>query len=1034
MKSVPAIQKVLALAGSDPIVEFYPRPKDASDSDPTLAKPGRLIWPHLVRLAPQGSVIREENLIVELVDYTFLGQGKPIRGVSVNAWVRVQRTDPQTSQPREDVIQAGKVEPGMKVRGFTHLGNVEWPMPVNLDGRQKEVWFNVLAKEVHQVPISLAIGLRGPSSSSEEKGASAAEPTGSPQGELITALDHAEFVGLGTKCAQGAWRRSWHLEPGMHLWAGSHQGDVDYLQQLHEPREIVEFSLGARDRSLNPNNFEVAPTKDASSGRVLVEARPTHAGPIDCNELILLANNKSLPIGDVQENPDVLEPKPDTTIIAGFYRRPDEDPWKNNPLVSRHATTTVKKTISKVTEAFALEFDNGTSLRLGPGNWVLEYDGQIREVFVDLEHLKPGMKIVAGLDERGEPATAALKSIRRILQPENNYVLLEAVNLPWASVNGIVVSVDFRDWHEGTVGLYGATHLARPALRTADLPRSASTDKAPAVPASDPQAPPSVASKPDSPSQMSSVVIAADPLVLPEEFKSPQDLVGQLLAIWDAALARLAPGVVGKIDTYLSTRTVVVSAAKGTTTYRLQCGPAQPLLVKLPGPVDSVSYQYAVDLRPGDRIFVGPPGASVAELWPVTGVRPMFYPGAALYDVVSPARQILHDSREGEADIGFGNSLAYALSVPVAARAGRASSGSRPRTGKDSPGRTQGRQTGNRPTFATSTRPPLVTPPARTPGRQDRASRQRLGLLKQRSSDLLIAFDSERYKLPKTPVDSTAMAFWRQVFQNAPRPTAPETQPAAAAPPLPGDSDSAVDVAFDAWFRLLIHRRNFFLQEENTNTGYLTQVTALEVAMASWLAEAGATETADKLLLDLVELSIYAGCEHADSKRLQARMGKDLELPILLHVSNWVRRQQRASKQEVLMSVSNPALEAARTWADRQNLRATIVKPNGQLSLSGLYAYWASRGKDRTPFWYDILQPDAQGGLSVSPSAKDKGVTPDELRISKDFTTWLQRMTARLLRESPPPDPVGPRPVQVVDLENHDAAQKLGRQKEGGSP
>ncbi|MHC4400350.1 MAG: hypothetical protein ACYTG0_11805 [Planctomycetota bacterium] len=810
------------------------------------------------------------------------------------------------------------------------------------------------------------------------------------------------------------------MEPGMHVWAGLHTGDVDYLQQRHEMTEIVEFSLGARRRSLNPNNFVVGPPEGDDSTQVIVEARPIRAGPIDCNELILLDDGKSLRIGDVKENPDVEDPKPDTTIIAGFYRRPDDDPWRGNPPIDTHTTTTVKKTVSRVQEAFALEFENGTSLKLGAGNWVLEYDGRLREIPVDLEHLKLGMQIVNGLDKAGVTRTVKLKSVRRIVYPENPYVLVEAVNLPWASVNGILVSVDFRDWHEGAVGLLGGTELAQPAtLKPKTMPNTATNGShAGSTPTSQRPAT-SGSSEP-----AVSLAVASEclmlpepaPLTLPRDCKSGAELAGKPLVLWDPGLFRLAPGVVGGTDCYLSTRTIRVTAARDGKERVLECGPAQPLLVKVPPPMESVCYQYPADIRPGDRILVALPGALSAEFWPVKNARPIFYPWTFLYDVCSPQRQVLYESRAGEADVGFGNSLAYQLSVPLAGprRARLVDIPSQDGRGPGS-GRNRGPQSGQSRYIRNDARPPLVVPPEELLVDKIVLPANAMDLLRQRGRDLLITFDSERHKLPEKLPNSEILAFWKE---NLRPPSQLGQEDASGFLKLPGESAAPASTTLDAWFRELMRRREFFLKEEHTNTGYLTQVTAMEVVLASWLTEAGASETAEKLLLDLVELSVYAGCQHGDIKKLKARMSENLELPVLLHVANFVRRQSRVPKQEVLMSVSHPSLEAARRWAERLNMRTTIVKPNGKLSLSGLHAYWASRGgAGRTPFWHDIPWPDQTGNLNVSPSTPGAPPTADEQRIGREFIAWIQRMTERLLRESPPPGSVGPRLPQIIDEE-----------------
>ena len=67
----------------------------------------------------------------------------------------------------------------------------------------------------------------------------------------------------------------------------------------------------------------------------------------------------------------------------------------------------------------------------------------------------------------------------------------------------------------------------------------------------------------------------------------------------------------------------------------------------------------------------------------------------------------------------------------------------------------------------------------------------------------------------------------------------------------------------EQFVRYLTESRKEFLekQKKQTNAAYLSRVLFLEVAGASWLWEMGARETAKLILVDLIELSIYAGCQ-----------------------------------------------------------------------------------------------------------------------------------------------------------------------------
>jgi hypothetical protein len=258
-------------------------------------------------------------------------------------------------------------------------------------------------------------------------------------------------------------------------------------------------------------------------------------------------------------------------------------------------------------------------------------------------------------------------------------------------------------------------------------------------------------------------------------------------------------------------------------------------------------------------------------------------------------------------------------------------------------------------------------------------------ILQDRGQALVDQYEAERAKPWSRAPNPAVVRFWKDVLGDS-----KAKLPVGSAKPAE---------AMDQWFNDLMRRRSHFLQPENTNAAYLSHVMALEVMTASWLWELGATESARLLLLDIAELSAYAGCQFPDLDGLKMRMGRDLELPLMLHVPSFVRNQRRERGTDVTEPFTLPAMQAVTTWANSQNLNK-IVRQDGQVSLIGLYAYWAEKEGSRPKFWYD---------LSIDPQKDEEG------KLARDFGVWLRGMKDRLANESPPIDRAGLRPDVIVE-------------------
>ena len=100
------------------------------------------------------------------------------------------------------------------------------------------------------------------------------------------------------------------------------------------------------------------------------------------------------------------------------------------------------------------------------------------------------------------------------------------------------------------------------------------------------------------------------------------------MALWDAALGRMDPGVVTRLSPRFSTRTLRVEFEKDGTVQGLQCGPGQPLLVRNSS---GIGPRAAKDLRPTDQLCLAPPGATGVEFGPIRSVTPAFFRDVTLY-------------------------------------------------------------------------------------------------------------------------------------------------------------------------------------------------------------------------------------------------------------------------------------------------------------------------------------------------------------------------------------------------------------------
>ena len=114
----------------------------------------------------------------------------------------------------------------------------------------------------------------------------------------------------------------------------------------------------------------------------------------------------------------------------------------------------------------------------------------------------------------------------------------------------------------------------------------------------------------------------------------------------------------------------------------------------------------------------------------------------------------------------------------------------------------------------------------------------------------------------------------------------------------------------------------------------------------------GAHETAQALVRDSIELSIYAGCD--TTQPVTSRLQKDLNLASSLRLPEIVFGDNSDT-----VPLNALALLRLKSWADANNLSTRIIA-NDSLSRKGLWAFWQSRVQ-ASPFLSSLQQPPTKG-------------------------------------------------------------------------
>lgn len=968
----PAAAAVLALAGSRPELEVA-----APSTDPGSpgTRPARLVWSDLRRRpSPEGVPAGSgtERVVVDLVDFQPVGEGEPIRGVDEATPLRVQID--QGGAWFEKRITAGEVKPGMRVRGYPGLARERGSTPFPTDPSAEPTWFEVVDVEKEVALISVSIGCES------TRGSGARGPAAA----LVMALDHEILTRFGSDKAR--WLAAWSVDPSASAWPDIGGVRFSTFTRSYDPHKVVQFGLVSGTPGSPANNVIVEAGEEGAGLELVVDANPLDGGLVEATARLLLANGGSVEASQVVTNP-AREPLPGESIVAGFYPRPLSDPWPDNPRLSRHPTRILERNFHEVDRAFEIVLESGPTLVVAPGTEVMTVDegGHCQSIPVDGARLAAGASVVTNTDEKGNPITAKLARLTEVKGEGRLFVRLDSLNLAHLQVNGMVVSVPVVETDLDVTGLRQSTGIAGTAPGVTSTP---SRDGPP------------VAGR----------VLDIRALTVPDvPDRASGDLEKKSVALLDMTVERPLEGIVEKVIAEYRTRFVRVRVHDGKKEISLECLPLQPLPVarpkeegaaeapapapqtpereasgqlpavpptKEPAPPEN-RFVQAWRLSPGEALLVGQQGEGEVRHMLVTGVTPLFHPHDAAVELMAGGAGFFDRSSTAPVSIGFANGIAFAM--PAGCEATVKEGGRRGEGGK---GQGEGDVGGGR--DATQRGPEKFRAPrwAESPPDQvvDQVKIPPEGkvVLDLRGQEMAALYSEEAGKGFGTLAGKKGEAwvrFWRRVFERA--------KVDAGLFPLEAPVPSA---AIDGWYSELMRRRKLFLEQGAPVAG-LVHVLVLEVTLASWFENLGMERTTERLLSDMLELAIYAGCQFHEKDRLQVRLGPHLVLPVLLRVPGWVRGQVQDGSGDVTVSLNQVALGVALDWAERSSFRGELDRGGGKISLSGLLAYWAeSAGEDHDPFWEDLppLESMAAGkggdGGDGSPAALLESWLADTLR------------------------------------------------------
>jgi hypothetical protein len=878
------IKRVIDLAGASPRI-------DLGASSATNRDYGRLVWERMARVAGSpGRAPRMEELEIRLTDVGPIGKGKPITGVASHLLVQVR------DRGQDRLLPVGQVLPGMEIRGYLNLKpELRRPRPLT-NGLPQEAWFQVVAREDHQVIQTVVLAMDSCA-------------------EVQLAAQHSVFLQFGD---EGEWRESRSVDPRAQPWVGGSQVPrVARVQPTYESVTIVEFTLTWQRRG-QANNFVVLSPNRAA--RVVVEARPADCGPVDPEMAVALFDRTTLALGRIVTNNNVPVIGR-YTPIAGGHVPPANDPWPNPPY-AEHPTYALKATPSAVPYAIELILEDKTSVRLGPNNWVLQRTGKtVKEVRV--EDVAVGADLVRGLRPDKQVETVRLARKAR-LPAQTDYRLVELVNLNWARIGGLAVSVDCRPYDEFTYGVAPDTALALPERRGDGTVMSAQTE--------------------------------------PAQRLRPME---EAMLVYDAVLATFLPGLASSVQPQPSTRFLEVEVVRGNQTRCLSCGPHQAFPVR--SHQGKLEYLNPLDFRINDQILVAEPGSTTLGGWTIRRVTPCFSPGITLVKLAAERRQMLAAARVAQADTAFGNQIGFILARPTTAEQGEILNRPPGQQGGegDAAGRRDHTRIAGQAIFVRREQPVAPNPTDQNPDWVSISSEGRLQF-QQRGLDLIRVFSAEIPNLRPPPAGSVMVTFWTKLL----------TRPGMLLPFERKD----LDMAFGGMLQEVLKQRAFFLT--NSLASDLGPLAFSELALASWLCDCGATNSARLLTLDIVEMSLFAGCDVGKERQ---RLDEGLMLAGLLHAPQLATRAFALEDKRQIFPVSVPALRAAQKWAGYHGYNTNVIAQDG-IVLGKFYYYWREKG-DAEPYW----QPLQVSGTGELAQITREGELDPRGSLAMSMMKWLRR-------------------------------------------
>ncbi|HKM53145.1 MAG TPA: hypothetical protein VJY33_07005, partial [Isosphaeraceae bacterium] len=892
--------QVLALAGVDPSHE--PRGSTGAGDDPQLT---RLTWSGLERLSlgQPGDDVYTESVQIDLIDDRPTGQGRAL-GIGADNRLIVLQAD-----GRRTVRQASKVGRGASVLGYVGLGQPAREESFRVATDVHEAWFRVLDTRV-DTPQTGAVDLHLGDSK-----------------PFLFGDEHRVLVSLGESAT---WRKAGNLRPGYELWdqPSNKKGQpkdrwtLKGSVPIRDAVRMVELSLSWNEARGQATNVFVLPPGDVDSDNgdtlargpsVLAEARSVDSGPIAPDQLVETVGPEARKVVAIRADRLSMSAS-QPSVLAGYFLQGKEDVWREIPWLSSHPARVLGRKPVEVQVAHRLRFEDGGSVVLGPGNWVLvRGTDQKHDVAVEkpVSDLRAGDELVAGVHDH-VLTTVRLVEIESVRVPpgeSSRFILLRAENLPWVKVGPVLVSVEaqVREDDAAAEGLAATTRLAMQRqdgeLQYVAITNLAGNDQGgggwPAA--------------------------AVDPTI-PELLRVP------LIAV-----VRPRP----------STRTVIVETApvppgEAESPRSFECAPGQLLLVRRQideGEGQAAKKVLAVTaargLRRGDELVVLGGAKGGDSSWPVVRLTVQFHEPPVTTLVLENLRPRHFEISRGAL---VNDGIAVVLSVPsevegLRGRAPEAPSG-------------DGRNAGTAPG-------PIINKGRNASAPEDGP----IATLRRGATEDAIHFpDDAKMDLEKFGGDLVAS------FEAA----APHLRaPAVATSPLLRYWEekfggqhvrwfhSTSDVASELriWVEELVRKRKQFLREPRSPA--LPPILLQEMVLASWLQAAGAPELANLVLGDLMELVIFAGCEPA---RERDRLGSHLGLALVLYGPGFVRGEKPGRPTE---PVSPAAQRLVREWGGDDLLS------NGEVVLGALYRKWRKQAESIGTWWPRLWEPFTAADMAL---------------------------------------------------------------------